>query len=193
MRIIAGDKRGRRIAAPPGRDTRPTSDRVREAVFDMLTARLGSDLGGGRVLDAFAGSGALGLEALSRGTGPAVFVESDRKALKVLRANIAELGLEPRGQVVAADVFRLAVTNALPAGPFSLLFADPPYRIDAARVGELFETLARGGAVETDAWAIYEHDAGTRAVWPEPFSQVDRRVYGTTAVSIATVEPGGGL
>jgi 16S rRNA (guanine966-N2)-methyltransferase len=193
MRIIAGTRRGRRIGAPSGRDTRPTSDRVREAIFDMLVARLGSDLGGGRALDTFAGSGALGLEALSRGAGSALFVESDRKALKVLRANIAELSLQPRARVVAADAFKLVAANALPAGPFSLLFADPPYRIDAARVGELFAALMRGGAVETDAWAVYEHDAGTRAVWPEPFSEVDRRVYGTTAVSIATVEPGGGL
>ena len=193
MRIIAGSRRGRRISAPTGRGTRPTSDRVREAVFDMLTARLGSDLGGGAVLDAFAGSGALGLEALSRGAGPALFLETDRKALKVLRANLVELGLQPRAQVLAADVFKLAAANALPAGPFSLLFADPPYRIDAARVGELFAAMARAKAVERDAWAVYEHDAGARIAWPEPFTEVGRRVYGSTAVSIATIEPGEGL
>ncbi|MDO8916019.1 MAG: RsmD family RNA methyltransferase, partial [Coriobacteriia bacterium] len=103
MRIVGGAWRGRPLVSPSGPTTRPTSDRVREALFDALGARLGSDLGGGAVLDLFAGTGALGLEALSRGASSAVFVENDRAALVALRRNIETLGAGPRAVVVPGD------------------------------------------------------------------------------------------
>src|ERR1051326_412360 len=121
MRIIAGDWRGRPIEAPPGRATRPTADRVRETLFSMLASRLGSfeDL---RVADLFAGSGALGLEALSRGAATATFVESDAKAVAVIKRNASKLGAIDRVRVVAGSALSLPGSE-----PFDLLFADPPY------------------------------------------------------------------
>lgn len=119
MRIISGRWRGRTLEAPSGLATRPTADRVRETLFSMLASRLGSfeDL---RIADLFAGSGALGFEALSRGAGSATFVERDPKASAIIRRNAAKLGVEPR--LLSGSAL------ALPrAGPFDLIFADPPY------------------------------------------------------------------
>lgn len=121
MRIIAGQWRGRTIEAPPGDATRPTADRARETLFSMLGSRLGS-FDGLRVADLFAGSGALGLEALSRGAAEAVFVETDAKAAAAIRRNAEKLGAEKQVRVIGASAL------ALPkAEPFDLIFADPPY------------------------------------------------------------------
>lgn len=121
MRIIAGVWRGRRIEAPAGASTRPTADRVRETLFSMLVSRLGSfeDL---RVADLFAGSGALGLEALSRGAAHATFVDRDAKAAAAIRANAEKLGAADRVRVLGGSALSLPL-----AGPFDLIFADPPY------------------------------------------------------------------
>lgn len=121
MRIVAGEWGGRRITAPPGRATRPTTDRVREAWMSAVADRVP----GARVLDLFAGSGALGLEALSRGAERAVFVESAPSALRALRANLEALGAGPRAEVVRGDALRYV--GGLEAGAFDLAFADPPY------------------------------------------------------------------
>jgi len=121
MRIIAGEWRGRTIEAPPGLGTRPTGDRVRETLFSMLSSRLGG-LEGLRVADLFAGSGALGFEALSRGAASATFVESNAQAAAVLRSNAAKLGAADRVMIVSGSAL------ALPrAEPFDLILADPPY------------------------------------------------------------------
>ncbi len=122
MRIVAGELGGRRIAAPPGQATRPTSDRAREALF----SRLGS-LDGERVLDLFAGSGALGLEALSRGAARATFCDSDRAATRILRANIASLGVGERADVHLGDFRRVLRERAEAGARFELVFLDPPY------------------------------------------------------------------
>ena len=127
MRIIAGEFRGRTIKPPADRRVRPTADRVREAWFSILAPRLP----GARVLDLFAGSGALGLEALSRGADLVHFVEISRPSLTVLRANITALDAEDRVKVHRADAFRFAA--ALPAGAYDLALADPPYDTDQAR------------------------------------------------------------
>ena len=121
MRIIAGEWRGRAIDAPPGQATRPTADRVREALFSMLTSRIGSfeEL---RVADLFAGSGALGLEALSRGAAAATFVESDAHAAAAIRRNAERLGASERARVIAGSALALSKSE-----PFDLIFADPPY------------------------------------------------------------------
>ena len=121
MRIIAGQWRGRPLIAPPGQATRPTSDRAREALFSMLQSRLGSfeEL---HVADLFAGTGALGLEALSRGAGRCTFVESDRAAIEALKRNVAKLGAADRSDIRQQDATRIA------GGPYHLVLLDPPYR-----------------------------------------------------------------
>ncbi|HEX2203915.1 MAG TPA: 16S rRNA (guanine(966)-N(2))-methyltransferase RsmD [Longimicrobium sp.] len=121
MRIVAGEWGGRRIQAPPGRGTRPTTDRVREAWMSAVAA----ELPGARVLDLFAGSGALGLEALSRGASHATFVEHDAKALAALKANVDALGAADRASVFRTDAVRYAA--ALDSRAFDVAFADPPY------------------------------------------------------------------
>ena len=123
MRIIAGEWRGRQIEAPPGNATRPTGDRVRETLFSMLASRLGSfeDL---RVADLFAGSGALGFEALSRGAASATFVESDAGAAAAIRRNAERLGASERARIIAGSALTLPRSE-----PFDLIFADPPYAI----------------------------------------------------------------
>ena len=151
MRIIAGDGRGRPLQAPAGQGTRPTSDRTRETLFSMLVSRLGS-FEGLRVADLYAGSGALGLEALSRGAAHATFVEKDPGALAAIRANLASLKAADR-----ADVLPSSAAKLVPAQPFDLVFADPPYAsgsgtavVDAVREAGW---LAPGGwlAIETEA------------------------------------------
>lgn len=121
MRVVAGSLRGRSIVAPEGRDTRPTTDRVREAMFNALTSS--GAIEGAQVLDLYAGSGALGIEALSRGAAHCTFVEKDRAALAAIRRNIEALGIDDRVTVVAGDV--LARLGHL--GPVDLVLADPPY------------------------------------------------------------------
>jgi 16S rRNA (guanine966-N2)-methyltransferase len=177
--------RGRRLAAPKGEGTRPTSDRVREALMSSLINRLGSGLGGAAVLDLFAGSGALAFEALSRGASRAVLVERDRGALAAIAQNITDLGMADRVTVVAVDALGSAATRRLPAsGPFSLLFCDPPYRIDQARVATMLETLGRNGAVAQGAALAWEHSAGGAVPEPEGFAQERTYRYGDTAVTL---------
>lgn len=187
MRIIAGIWKGRTIAAPRGRDTRPTTDRVREAIFSSIYS-LSGDLEGRIVLDLYAGSGALGLEALSRGAASAVFVEADRKAVSVITENIRSVGV-PREQ---ARVLQAQVSSGLAARlgsvEASLLLADPPYRIEPSEFGQVLEGLASAGVLELGALVMYEHSAATEPVWPSGFrAETDRR-YGDTAVSFAVYE-----
>ncbi|MGH9138936.1 MAG: 16S rRNA (guanine(966)-N(2))-methyltransferase RsmD [Acidimicrobiales bacterium] len=127
MRVVAGEARGRRLVAPKGFDTRPTSDRVREAIFNMLTSMDAVDEA--VVLDAFAGSGALGIEALSRGASRATFVERDRAALSIVRQNVETCGVGDRADVVAGDALSLLAAGRL-AGPWDLALLDPPYAFD---------------------------------------------------------------
>ena len=150
MRVIAGEWRGRRLVAPPGEVTRPTADRTRETLFSMLVSRLGT-FEGLRVADLFAGSGALGIEALSRGAGHAIFVENEREALKAIAANLATFKATDRAQVMGGSALRLAPISA----PVDLLFADPPYALGSgnAVIGAVLASnwLAPGAfvAIET--------------------------------------------
>ncbi len=188
MRIIGGSWRGRTIASPPGSSTRPTSDRAREGLFSALLSRVGSfeDMD---VLDLYAGSGALGLEALSRGAATATFVESDRRVADVLRRTIASLGDdERRTRVIVARVESERVARSVQR-PVSLLFADPPYRIDAASVRQVLEGLVRDGCVAADALVAYEHRTGVRAIWPEGFVPETVLTYGDTSFSLAWAPP----
>ena len=148
MRIIAGEWRGRKLVAPKGDATRPTADRTRETLFSMLVSRLGS-FEGLAVLDLFAGSGALGLEALSRGAAQAMFVENDRPALDAIRTNIASLGA--RGTSISGN----SVMSLGPArASFDLILADPPYRTNAGEVA--LDKLLRLGWIGEGAWIALE-------------------------------------
>lgn len=149
LRIIAGEWRGRRLLAPEGDATRPTADRTREALFSMLVSRLGS-FEGLFVADLFAGSGALGLEALSRGAGRVLFVEQDAAALRALRSNIALLRAQARCDVRAGSVLSLAQTSTAP----DLILMDPPYGTGAGAVA--LDRLDRLGWVESATWISIE-------------------------------------
>lgn len=149
MRVIAGQWRGRSLVAPKGDLTRPTSDRTRETLFSMLTSRLGS-FGGLAVGDFFAGSGALGFEALSRGAATCLFVEQDKAALDAIRANGEKLGVRP-------DIRASSVLSLGPAPrPFDLIFMDPPYQSGAGQVA--LDKLARLGWTQPATWISIETD-----------------------------------
>ncbi|MDQ3886558.1 MAG: 16S rRNA (guanine(966)-N(2))-methyltransferase RsmD [Actinomycetota bacterium] len=176
-RILAGQAGGRRIAVPP-RGTRPTSERVREAVFSALEARM--DLDGARVLDLYAGSGAMGLEALSRGAGHARFVESDRRAVEVLRRNVAELGLSGVEVTVGAVE---AVLRTSSREPYDLVLADPPYALGGTELTGVLAALLAGGWLVPGALMVVErsaHSAGLR--WPTGVVTISQRRYGDTRV-----------
>lgn len=174
IRIVGGSVGGRLLATPKGMNTRPTSDRAREALFSSVESAC--TLAGARVLDLYAGSGALGLEALSRGASAVVLVEADRKVCAVLRANVATLGL-PGAQVVTA---RVAEALAAPAsGPFDLLFADPPYAVPVAEVAAALSAAAANGWLAQDALVVVERATRDPAfAWPGEFVAVRERRYG---------------
>ena len=155
LRIVAGALRGRKLRVPSGLDVRPTSDRVREALFDIL----GGFPEGKRVLDAYAGTGAPGFEALSRGAAAVTFLESARSVVGVLRANAAALGVEARCRIVAADVVATVLSGA-PGGPFDLVLADPPYAL--ADPSPLLRALARD-ALAPAARVVLERDRAVEA------------------------------
>lgn len=149
MRVIAGEWRGRKLVAPKGDATRPTADRTRETLFSMLTSRLGS-FEGLRVADLFAGSGALGVEALSRGVSSCLFVEQDTDALKAIRTNIETLGARSRATVQAGSVMALGPTTAA----YDLLLLDPPYDSGAGQVA--IDRLLRLGWIGPQTWLSLE-------------------------------------
>jgi 16S rRNA (guanine966-N2)-methyltransferase len=178
-RIIAGAAGGRRIAVPP-KGTRPTSDRVREALFSALSADPGLD--GAAVLDLCAGSGALGLEALSRGAAHALFVESDRRAAGVLRRNVDALGVP--GAVVR--VAPAAAVLAAPAGrAYDVVLVDPPYDVPAAEVAGWLSSAEAHGWLAEDATVVVER-AGRDGPfpWPAPLRPVRERRYGETSLHV---------
>jgi 16S rRNA (guanine966-N2)-methyltransferase len=178
MRIVAGDWRGRTLKAPPGSATRPTADRVRQALFDMLIhARwAGPDvLEDAIVLDAFAGSGALGLEALSRGAAQATFMENDRASLTALRANIAACGAQDRCRVVPTDVLTAPLGS-----PCGLVFLDPPY--SAALVPQAIARLRASGWIAPNTLVVAETGRGDTP--PALGELLAERMHGMARVSI---------
>ena len=181
MRIVAGAFKGRTITTPKGSDTRPTSDRVREAVFSSLGS-FGLDLVGSSVLDLFCGSGALGLEAVSRGVAHATLVDSSRAATAAASDNVAALGCENLARVVARDAFSL-VRGPVVGAPFALLFLDPPYRIERARVHQLLEDAVASDLLSEGAVVVYEFSAHEDHEWPDGFMAIGSRTYGGTRVA----------
>jgi 16S rRNA (guanine966-N2)-methyltransferase len=174
MRVIAGRYRGRRLQAPPGAATRPTSDRVREALFSVLADRVG----GARVLDLFAGSGALGIEALSRGAAEATFVDSAQASIRVVKANLAALGAT--AEVRRADARRFLRSASAGARQYDLVFLDPPYRLAGRLGGEL--TAALPAVLAPDAAVVAESDR--RAPLELGLPILDERRYGDTLIRI---------
>ncbi|QGK71073.1 16S rRNA (guanine(966)-N(2))-methyltransferase RsmD [Allosaccharopolyspora coralli] len=176
-RIVAGAVGGRRIEVPP-RGTRPTSEKVREAVFSALEAA--TDLHDARVLDLFGGSGALGLEALSRGAGHAMFVESDRRAAQILRRNATSLGFRSI-RVEQAKVETVLATE--PDEPFDVVLVDPPYDLDVATLDRILSALAANGWTEPGTVLVVERSLhGDDPEWPRPLSGLRVKRYGDTAV-----------
>jgi 16S rRNA (guanine966-N2)-methyltransferase len=182
MRIVAGKFRGASIEAPKGLATRPTSDRVRQALFNVLEHGAPRfDFEGARVLDLFAGSGALGLEALSRGARYAVFIEESAQARAAIRRNVEALGLTGVTKIWRRDATKLGAAGTLQ--PFQLIFCDPPY---GRGLGEraLAEAID-GGWTEQGGIAVLEEHAEANITWPAPLHEIDRRRYGDTQIAIA--------
>lgn len=176
MRIVAGEWRGRKLVAPAGLETRPTADRTRETLFSMLASRLGSfeEL---RVADLYAGSGALGLEALSRGAGHATFVETDRAALKTIEANVAAFDAASRVAV------RNMSAESLPKShPFDLVFADPPYQPGSGTVA--VEAVAKSGWLPPGGWMAVETKRGDDVTPPDGWTVEATRDVGRARLTI---------
>ena len=169
MRIIAGAWRGRKISVPPGEATRPTADRTRETLFSMLTSRLGS-FEGLAVADLFAGSGALGLEALSRGAASCIFVEQDAAAIKALRGNIDHLDARSQCDVRASSVMTLGIAKA----PLDLVLMDPPYGSGAGEVA--LDRLVRLGWIGEATWISLETAVGEEPKIKGLEAEADRKV-----------------
>lgn len=179
MRIVAGHHRGRKLAAPHGDATRPTSDRVREAIYNVLTHGLDVEIEGAVVLDVFAGSGALGIEALSRGAAQAIFVDMARPALDAIGANIEAVGEDENATILRRDVRRF---GARPAGtePASIAFFDPPYH--ESMVPPALIAAAEGGWLAPGAHVVIEMAEDENFEVPEKFEALDERRYGKTLV-----------
>ncbi len=186
MRIVAGRFRGRAIATPKDEEVRPTSDRVRESLFNILEHGIaGFSLSGARVIDLFAGTGALGLEALSRGAAFCLFIDEAVGARALIRTNIELLQLTG-----ATRIFRRDATNLGPVAtmaPFTLAFLDPPY---GKGLGErALKALADGGWLLPGAVAVLEERASADIALPRGFTEIDRRTYGDTLILLARYEP----
>ncbi|MFG3494629.1 16S rRNA (guanine(966)-N(2))-methyltransferase RsmD [Streptomyces sp. NPDC047928] len=175
-RVIAGTAGGRRLAVPPGNGTRPTSDRAREGLFSTWQALIGT-LHGIRVADLYAGSGAVGLEALSRGASHALLVEADARAARTVRENVRALGLP--GAEVRTGKAEQIVTGPAPTAPYDAVFLDPPYAVPDDDLREILLTLRSQGWLTDDALVTVERSTrGGEFGWPEGFEPLRARRYG---------------
>ena len=184
MRIVGGRWRGRPLLAPEGRGTRPTTDRTRESVASAVLSAFDLDLTGVVVLDAFAGSGALGLEMLSRGAERCTFVERDRQALARIKRNVSSLSATASCAVVAGDVFKRASAGTLAGVPFDVVFLDPPYAYAAERVSELVEGLSSSGMLGDDAVIVYERSSAAPGLELSCAELSKSKKHGTTCVDL---------
>jgi 16S rRNA (guanine966-N2)-methyltransferase len=175
-RVIAGAAGGRRLAVPPGNGTRPTSDRAREGLFSTWQSLLGGPLDGERVLDLYAGSGAVGLEALSRGASHTLLVEADARAARTIRENVRSLGLP--GAEVRAGKARQIIQEP-PAEPYDLVFLDPPYAVTDDDLREILLTLRTERWLAPEALVTVERSTrGGTFAWPDGFEPIRSRRYG---------------
>jgi 16S rRNA (guanine966-N2)-methyltransferase len=181
LRVIAGSARGRRLAAPPGDGVRPTQDRVREAVFSALDARGFVD--GASVLDLYAGTGALAIEALSRGAALALLVERDPRALDVIRANLDTTTFAPRARVEVRDVAAFVASQPPREAPFDLVLADPPYDLTDDAVRDVLHALAQPAWLAPDGVVVLERPQRSNATAPDGLQSTWERVFGDTLVT----------
>ena len=176
MRVVGGRLKGRNIASPASREIRPTADRLRESVFNILIHAYDDPIEGARVLDLFAGTGALGIEAVSRGAAFALFVDNGAEARALLRNNVEALGLGGVTKVYRRDATNLGPAHPMP--PFSLAFLDPPY---ARGLGEkALASLRDGGWLTADALLVVEEAKAAAFKAPEGFAELERRAYDDT-------------
>ncbi|BFO15648.1 16S rRNA (guanine(966)-N(2))-methyltransferase RsmD [Streptomyces sp. KM77-8] len=176
-RVIAGKAGGRRLAVPPGQGTRPTSDRAREGLFSTWQSLLGGPLDGERVLDLYAGSGAVGLEALSRGAAHVLLVEADARAARTVRENVKSLGL-PGAAAVSGKAEQI-IRAAPPDEPYDVVFLDPPYTVLDDDLREILLTLRTGGWLSGEALVTVERSTrGGDFGWPPGFEAIRSRRYG---------------
>ncbi len=179
MRIVGGRLRSRPLAGPKSDTVRPTSDRLREALFNILTHAYGDPVLGARVLDLFAGTGALGIEAISRGASYALFVDEGVEARALLRQNTETLGLGGVTRIFRRDATRLGPAH--PLQPFSLVFLDPPYGKGLAE--KALASAREGGWLKPQALVVVEEAADAGFVTPEGFQELERRTYDDTAIT----------
>ena len=177
MRIVGGRFRGRTLAGPASQAIRPTSDRLRETIFNILMHAYGDPVTGARVLDLFAGTGALGLEALSRGAAFAQFVDDGAEARALIRENVETLGVAGISRIFRRDAAKLGPVH--PVQPFSLVFADPPYGKGLAEVSLV--SARAGDWITSDALIVVEEEKAA-FVTPEGFEEIERRAYDTTEI-----------
>ncbi len=186
-RIISGSARGRRLAVPPGSSTRPTSDRAREALFSTIESLIRS-FAGARVLDLYAGSGAVGLEALSRGADHVLLVESDPAAARTIRDNATKTGLA--GAEVRAEPVERLLAGGAPASPYDVVFLDPPYEIADDAVGVVVSALRDGGWLAERALVVVERATrGGEWQWPAGFDGDRSRRYGEATLWYGRAAP----
>ncbi|MBI5261177.1 MAG: 16S rRNA (guanine(966)-N(2))-methyltransferase RsmD [Bradyrhizobium sp.] len=176
MRIVGGRLKGRTLASPSSRDIRPTADRLRESVFNILMHAYDDPIQGARVVDLFAGTGALGIEAISRGAAFALFVDNGTEARALLRNNIESLGLGGVTKVFRRDASNLGPAH--PVEPFSLVFLDPPYSMGLAE--KALASLRDGGWLTPGALVVVEEAKAAQFKAPEGFKEVERRAYDDT-------------
>ena len=176
MRVVGGRLRGRTIASPASRDIRPTADRLRESLFNILMHAYGDPVGGARVLDLFAGTGALGIEAISRGAAFALFVDNGAEARALLRQNVEALGLGGVTKVYRRDATKLGPAH--PLEPFSLAFLDPPYGKGLAE--QALTSLREGSWLAPQALIVVEEATSAGFVALEAFEELERRAYDDT-------------
>lgn len=180
MRIIGGTHRGRPLKAPEGKDTRPTLDRVRENVFNIADSRLEGGIQGKVVLDAFAGSGALGLEAASRGAEHVTFIENARTSVRAIQDNIATLNAHPTTTVLQQDATHPLAPSSASHAPCALVFLDPPYGLNL--VPSALTGLAKAGWLALDALCIAEIGRKETIEVPDGFDLLDERTYGAARI-----------
>ena len=176
MRVVGGRLKGRSLAPPSSRDIRPTADRLRESLFNILVHAYGDPIAGARVLDLFAGTGALGIEAVSRGAAFALFVDNGAEARALLRNNVEALGLGGVTKVYRRDATNLGAAH--PMEPFSLVFLDPPYRMKLAE--KALTSLRDGGWLAPGALIVVEEAGDAEFAAPQGFEQLERRTYDDT-------------
>jgi 16S rRNA (guanine966-N2)-methyltransferase len=185
MRIVGGRLRGRVLATPKSHAIRPTAERLREAIFNVLVHAYGNPVADARVLDLFAGSGALGLEALSRGAAFALFVDSAAEARALLRENVTALGLGGVSRIFRRDATKLGPRE--PLDPFSLAFLDPPYGEGLAE--KALVSAAAGRWLTPEAMVVVEEAATAKFVAPAGFAELERRDYDDTEVVVLRFAP----